>query len=366
MEKVKFVNTLKTNFYNTLKKNVDKYFTENNISKYANKEMIIKTIVMLSLYLLPYILIISIKNIPEILMLVLSIIMGIGLAGIGMNIMHDANHGAYSKSSFINKTLGYTLNLIGANAYTWRLKHNILHHTYTNINDIDEDIESYGTLRLSPYQKFKKIYKFQYLYAFWVYGAVTLEWCISRDFLAFKRYLNKGLIEKNKVLPELSILIISKILYFFFIIALPIMILSLPWWKIIIGFVVLHFTSGIILATTFQLAHVVEKAIYPLPNKYGNIENEWAIHQLLTTSNFATNNKFLTWFLGGLTHQIEHHLFPHICHTHYYKISEIVRNTCKQFNLPYNEYKTFSSALNSHFELLKKFGNLSSEKIYST
>jgi linoleoyl-CoA desaturase len=364
MEKVKFVNILKTNFYSTLKKNVDKYFIENNISKFANKEMIIKTIIMLSLYLLPYIIILSIKNIPEILILILLIIMGIGLAGVGMNIMHDANHGAYSKYPLVNKILGYTLNLIGANAYTWRLKHNILHHTYTNIDNMDEDIDSYETLRLSPYQKFSKVYKFQHLYAFWVYGCVTLEWCISRDFLAFRRYLNKGLIEKNKFLPELLILMLSKIIYFFFLIVLPIMILSLPWWKVIIGFIVLHFTAGIILATTFQLAHVVEKVIYPLPNKNGNIENEWAIHQILTTSNFATNNKFIRWFLGGLTHQIEHHLFPNICHVHYHKISEIVKSTCKQFNLPYNEYKTFSEALNSHFQLLKKLGNISKEKAY--
>ncbi|GIW22837.1 MAG: fatty acid desaturase [Candidatus Sericytochromatia bacterium] len=365
MEKVKFVNTLKTNFYNTLKKNVDKYFTENNISKYANKQMIIKTIVMLCLYLLPYILIVSIRNINEILMIGLLIIMGIGLAGVGMNIMHDANHGSYSKFSIINKILGYTMNLIGANAYTWKIKHNILHHTYTNIDNFDEDIDSYGILKLTPNQKSKKIFKFQYIYSFFLYGLVTLEWCISKDFLAFKRYLNKGLIEKKKILPELTILVMSKIIYFFFLIALPIMILNLPWWKVIIGFLILHFTAGIILATTFQLAHVVEKTIYPTTNENGNIENEWAIHQLLTTSNFATKNKFITWFLGGLNHQIEHHLFPHICHIHYSKISEIVKNTCKQFNLPYNYYETFSEALNSHIRLLKNFGNIPSNQVYS-
>ena len=145
-------------------------------------------------------------------------------------------------------------------------------------------------------------------------------------------------------------------MYFLLWIVLPIFIIDAPWWTVLIGFVVMHYTAGLILSLVFQLAHVIEDAEMPEPDSSGTMKNTWAIHQLLTTVNFSTKNKIVNWFTGGLNHQIEHHIFPHISHVHYTKIGAIVKKTAREFNLPYNEYKTTRSALFSHFRFLKQMG----------
>ena len=86
------------------------------------------------------------------------------------------------------------------------------------------------------------------------------------------------------------------------------------------------------------------------------MKNTWAIHQLYTTANFSPKNILVNWYVGGLNFQIEHHIFPHISHVHYRKIASIIKSTAKEFNLPYNEFKTVRSALLSHFKFLKKMG----------
>ena len=152
-------------------------------------------------------------------------------------------------------------------------------------------------------------------------------------------------------------LIISKIIYFSFWIVLPILVFNIVWWKVLIGFFVMHYTAGLILSLVFQLAHIIGEADMPLPDTTtGNMKNSWVVHQLKTTVNFSTKNKIVNWFTGGLNHQIEHHIFPHISHIHYTKISEIVKKTASEFNLPYNEYKTTRSAIFSHFKFLKQMG----------
>jgi linoleoyl-CoA desaturase len=134
------------------------------------------------------------------------------------------------------------------------------------------------------------------------------------------------------------------------------MLLGITWWKVLVGFFVMHYTAGLILSIVFQLAHVVKETTNPVPNENGEIENTWAIHQLFTTTNFAPKNWIINWYTGGLNHQIEHHIFPNISHVHYGKISKIVKETAKECNLPYYEYKTFRSAVIAHFKHLKELG----------
>ena len=134
------------------------------------------------------------------------------------------------------------------------------------------------------------------------------------------------------------------------------LVLNLAWWKILIGFFVMHYTAGLILSTVFQMAHIMENAQMPLPSKEGDMRNTWAIHQLYTTVNFSPTNRLVNWFTGGLNHQVEHHIFPYISHIHYSKIAVIVRETAKEFNLPYNEFKSTRQALKSHYYFLKSLG----------
>ena len=111
---------------------------------------------------------------------------------------------------------------------------------------------------------------------------------------------------------------------------------------------------GFVLAIIFQPAHVNEQTEFPEPDDENSIQENWAIHQLHTTANFSNKSRFFSWYVGALNFQVEHHLFPNICHVHYKKISEIIRKTAKEFELPYNRYRTFIDALIGHYNMLKR------------
>jgi len=357
IKSISFANTSRE-FTATLNKRVNDYFKNSGISRHANTTMVVKTIVMFTLYILPYILIISGIFTNPWIMLMLAAIMGFGMAGIGLSVMHDANHGAYSKKNWVNVVLGYSLNLVGANAFNWKMQHNVLHHTYTNVHDADEDIAMRGIMRFSPHTEWKYIHKFQYIYAWLLYGLMTLSWMTVKDFDRIVKYHKTGLAKKQKanITKEWTILLITKIVYVTYLVIIPLLFTPLAWWQILIGIVVMHYITGFILAIIFQPAHVIEGTEYPLPDADNNLENNWAIHQLLTTTNFAGNSRIFSWYVGGLNFQIEHHLFPNICHVHYKKISAIVRETANEYGLPYKSARTFFDALVGHARLLKELG----------
>lgn len=356
---VRFVDTNKdkAQFFATLRQRVDAYFKERNLSKHYNTQMVVKTIVLLAAYILPFAALLIFKPAFGI-SLVLWIIIGLALAGIGMGIMHDANHGAYSKNSKTNFWLGHTLNILGGSVFNWKMQHNVLHHTYTNIVDLDEDIDDKVFMRFSPHTKVKWYQRFQFIYAFFFYGILTLYWAVLKDFTQFFRYKREG-INKNSARENRIVftkIVLSKIIYFTCILIIPIYVIKMPAFEYLMGYLIMEFTAGIVLTVVFQLAHTVEETTHPLPNENYTIENNWAIHQMNTTVDFSRHNKFLSWYLGGLNFQVEHHLFPTICHVHYPAISEIVKSTAEEFGVPYLENKTFAKALGSHIRALKKFG----------
>lgn len=256
--------------------------------------------------------------------------------------------------------MGYSLNLLGGSVFNWKLQHNILHHTYTNVVHMDDDIEDKLVLRFSPHTKVKGVHKWQYVYAFLFYGVLTLYWVILKDFVQFFKYTSNGV---NRSTTTQNFIILSKIIllkafYISVMLIMPTLLFSIPLFIVIWGFVVMHFVAAIILSVVFQLAHTVEGASHPLPDEFGNIENSWAIHQMNTTVNFAPHNKWISWYVGGLNFQVEHHLFPRICHVHYPAIAPIVKKTAEEFGIPYLENPTFGKALESHLNTLKRFGKL--------
>ena len=346
-------------FFPTVKQRVNTYFEENQLSKYSDSTMVIKTITLLSAYLLPFIFILLFQP-TFIVSLLLWTIMGLGVAGIGMSVMHDANHGAYSSNSHTSYWIGHTLNLIGGSVFNWKLQHNLLHHTYTNIIHHDDDIEDKLVLRFSPHTTVKWFHKLQFIYAFLFYGILTLYWTLLKDFIQFARYSKSGINKNSSNENVISIIkiAISKLAYFFVILVVPTLFFHIPFIHVLFGFLLMHFVAGIILTVVFQLAHAVEGTSHPVPNASGDMENTWAVHQLHTTVNFSRHNKFLCWYLGGLNFQIEHHLFPNICHVHYPHIAGIVKSTAEEFGIPYLEKKTFWSALTSHIRTLRRFGNI--------
>tara|TARA_R110000851_G_scaffold157058_2_gene299768 strand:- start:57128 stop:58228 length:1101 start_codon:yes stop_codon:yes gene_type:complete len=354
---IKFSRVDSAKFFRTLNKRVNSYFKENEIQRTGNWKIHVKAIVMFSLYLTPYFLLLTL-DFPTWAQILFTIIMGVGMAGVGMNVMHDANHGSYSSKKWINKLMGGSMYILAGNVYNWQVQHNVLHHTYTNIHGHDEDMEAGRIIRFSKHAKWHRFHKFQQYYSVFLYGLLTFNWALTTDFKQTKRYLSKKLSygKLPKPITQWSLLIITKIIYMGVWIAIPILFFNIAWWKILIGFFIMHYVAGLILSIVFQLAHIVEDTDMPLPDKTGNMKNTWAIHQLFTTVNFSTKNKLVNWFTGGLNHQVEHHIFPNISHVHYSKISEIVRETALEFNLPYNEYKTTRGAIIAHFKYLKQMG----------
>lgn len=353
-QRVKFIppKNDRAKFFQVLRKRVDDYFIENDISKHANATMVIKTFVMFAMYLGPLALILT-NNFSPLQMWLLTMVMGFGLAGIGLSVMHDANHGAYSSNETVNKILGHALDFIGGNAMNWKVQHNILHHTYTNIPGLDEDIRERVLVRMSPESKLYKIHWFQHYYAVFFYGFMTFTWVTFKDVMQLREYTKTNMIKKPWV--EIIKLIVSKIIYIFYIAVLPFMLTDITWWQWIIGFMTMHYIAGMILAVIFQMAHVVEETAMPTGST-GTIDNLWAIHQMETTANFSNNNKVLNWYAGGLNFQIEHHLFPRICHVHYKALSKIVKQTAKEYDVPYYEKKDLMDAMRSHLRLLKQLG----------
>tara|TARA_B100001250_G_C19754358_1_gene769374 strand:+ start:345 stop:1439 length:1095 start_codon:yes stop_codon:yes gene_type:complete len=354
---IRFERKNSSDFFRILNTRVSHYFKQKNIRKTGNWKIWVKTFVMFSLLITPYV-IISIFTIPGWTQVLFSIIMGIGLAGVGMNVMHDAIHDSLSSKKWVNRLMGSSIYLLAGNRYNWQVQHNILHHTYTNIHGHDEDMEAGRIIRFSKHSEWKWYHRFQHYYSVLLYGLLTINWAITADFRQMKRYMKRKLSQGKFPSPFVnwSKLLISKILYFTFWIIIPIFIFKILWWKVLISFVVMHYTAGLILTIVFQLAHIMDEADMPLPDSKGNIKNNWAIHQLKTTVNFACDNKLVNWFTGGLNHQIEHHIFPNISHIHYDKISEIVRKTAKEFNLPYNEFKNTKDAIVAHFKHIRLMG----------
>jgi linoleoyl-CoA desaturase len=345
-------------FISTLKKRVAQYFSDNQISRYGNREMRIKTVFMLMLFLVPFALMLSGIISQWWMALLMYAMMGMGMAGIGLSVMHDANHGAYSQNQKVNLWLGRTLNFLGGTATNWKIQHNVLHHTYTNIDGMDEDIDPGSMLRFSPHRPWKRWHRYQHIYGWFLYSLMTMKWITTMDFSQAKRYNEMGLVATQRTTYRklLREVVMSKAFYFTYIIGLPLLLSSAPWWTALVGLLVLQVVAGFILAIIFQPAHVMPPANFPLPDDNGNIENNWAIHQMLTTCNFAPKKKVFSWFVGGLNFQVEHHLFPNICHVHYRNIAPIVKQTAEEFGVPYHSFSTFRGALKNHGRMLKSLG----------
>jgi linoleoyl-CoA desaturase len=276
------------------------------------------------------------------------------MAAIAFNIGHDATHGAYSDNPRLNRVLGNVMELIGLNSFVWWHRHSI-HHTYPNIGGLDEDLETSGLLRLSPHEEWKPYFRLQMWYAPLLYCFTAFDF-IRRDALVFCT----GRMGQFRIYPKMKasdriIFVVGKLFFLSFMLGLP--MLLFPWWQVLIGFMITMVSLGLIIAAINVLPHLVEKADFPEPvGQPLHIENEWAIHQIQTTVNFAPGSFLVSNYVGGTNYQIEHHLFPQICHMHYPRISPIVRQTCEEFGITYLVYPTVGAALRSHVRTLREFG----------
>ncbi len=296
-------------FVRDVKAGVAAYFETSRRSSKGNWSMWVKTLLLFSVVVGSYAAILSNRFSP-LAMLGLAVVLGIGIAGVGFSVSHDALHGACSGNPTVNYFLGLSFDLLGANSYIWKITHNVIHHTYTNIDGVDEDIDLSPFVRLSPGTAPRRRYRYQHIYAFLAYGLAMLFWVFVKD---YKYFLRRDLGPyKNRRNPprEVAMLVMTKVLHYGWTIVLPLMVLHIRWWQFLIGYLAMTLTAGAILGLIFQLAHVVEGTEYPQPDAQGAMEHTWLVHQMMTTSNFAPRNRLLSWYVGGLNYQIEHHLFP--------------------------------------------------------
>lgn len=348
---VRFQRKNPNDFHSTVKERVYRHFEETGISQYANSEMVLKTLLHVFLYLSTLLLIYS-NFFSGIGLLALYSFLGLLTGLMGFNISHDALHGGYSEKRWVNRLLGYTFDYNGESSFVWKETHNGQHHTFTNIQGYDGDIDKSPLIRFHPNDPWKPFNRFQAYYTPFLYSLLTLPWVYYSDYVLFYRAFREGRAKRD----DLAIFLFFKALNLLLMVILPLMLLSAPSWQIILGNILMHMTAGLAIAFVFQLAHVVEEVDFPKTDHEGKIRDEWAVHEMKTTSNFATKNRFLTYFLGGLNFQVEHHLFPQVCHVHYPEISKIVKKTAHEFGVPYHEEPTMLDALRSHFRLLNDLG----------
>jgi linoleoyl-CoA desaturase len=333
---------------------VNQYFATNNLSKHDHPQLYLKTFVILTWLVASYVsLVFYVTSWPMALAAAASL--GLSMAAVGFNIQHDGGHSAYSKYPLINHLMAFTLDILGGSSYIWKKTHNIMHHSYTNVTGVDGDIDLGFMGRLSPHQRRLFFHRFQHIYLWFLYGFITFKWQFRDDVLA----LATGRIGNTRLARpkgwDLVVLVVGKIAFLTLAFGLPLYLHS--WVHVALWFFVASFVQGVVLSVVFQLAHVVEHADFPLPDADSQrIENAWAAHQVETTLDFAQGNRLVNWYTGGLNYQIEHHLFPHICHIHYPAIAKIVEQTSQEFDVQYRTHSTVSQAIASHYRWLKAMG----------
>jgi linoleoyl-CoA desaturase len=337
-----------------LRRRVGEYFRTTGRRERDCWQMYVKTAIILAGLAVSYLLLVFAadtwwQGVP------LAILLGLAAAGIGFNVQHDGGHHAYSDQRWVNKLMAMTLDLIGGSSYFWRWKHGIIHHTYVNVTGHDTDINLGILARVTPHQTRLAFHRWQHFYLWPLYGLLAVKWQFVDDF----RRLITGRLGSHRIRRptewELVLLVAGKATFFTWAFGIP--LLFHPVEAVLVYYGVAALVLGTTLSVVFQLAHCVEQAAFPLPVAgTERIEQAWAIHQAETTVDFARPSRVLTWLLGGLNFQIEHHLFPRISHVNYPTISKLVEQTCRDFGVTYTEHTSFREGLASHFRWLRRMG----------
>lgn len=359
MNRIKFSKA--TQLKKELEKNINDYFERTGEKKQDHPLMFLKAFLMLLWLGGSYAMLIFVAHSwTEGMIYAASLALAIG--GVTFNIQHDANHRALSQHKWVNRIFGFTLDICGSSSYFWKFKHNIAHHSYTNIEGADTDIAVGKFARMAPEQPHYDIHRFQHLYIWFIYGFMGIQMHFIND---FKRLVRNLLSKPEFPAPRgwnLLEFVSGKIIFFSLAFVIPFFFYS--WWIVLLFYFAIMFSIGLLAAVVFQLAHCVDEAEHPMPDLQTlQMPDEWFVHQLRTTVNFAPDNVLATFYLGGLNHQVEHHLFHKITHIHYPKMAVIVEATCKKFGIPYKSHPSIISAIKSHYDFLKRMGQPQKERI---
>jgi len=344
-------------FSQALSQRVDDYFQTRRISRHANLEMISKTILGFALWIGTYLWLMT-GRLSSLAVVAMYVVHGFAQLYISFNIAHDANHRAYSKSPRVNRTLACVFDLVGVSSYMWRLLHNDTHHSFVNIRGADTTLISGSIFRFTPHDRRRPFHRYQHLYASFLYCLSTLDWVMTKDYrwlLTEHRFGNRKIVRHPR--GELILLFVTKAFYYTYMLVLPLIYLRVPWYSVILGFIVMHFFIGFTIALIFQPNHFNEDSTYPEPDEEGRISNNYIRHIFDTTADYARGNPFANWVLGCLNLHVIHHMFPGICHVHYPALTRIVKSTAEEFGLRYRENRTVTGAFLAHLKWLKVLGS---------
>lgn len=336
-----------------LRKRVHAYFKDNNLERRDQRAMYLKTVIIFAWLALSYGVMVF-APVPGWVRGLAAVSLGLAASGVGFSVMHDAGHRAYSKSKRLNTFLFLSIDLLGASSYVWNIKHNIMHHSFANLDGHDDDIDVGWLARLSPEQERHGFHRFQHLYIWPLYGFLMFKWHFWDDFYSWAAgKIGQRKMPRPKGRDALT-LVLGKLIWFTLAFVVP--SFFFPVLGVIAFYFVYSIVQGLMMAVVFQLAHCVEEAQFPAVPEDFKMETDWATHQLMTTVDFGRENRLLSWYIGGLNFQIEHHLFPGVSHIHYPAISKIVEHTCEEYGIPYAVQPSFFGGIRSHFRHLRTLG----------
>jgi linoleoyl-CoA desaturase len=341
-------------FHVEVRRRVAEYFRTTGRPERDCWQMYAKTAILLACFAAAFVLLVFVAQVWW-QALPLAILLGLVTALIGFNVQHDGGHHAYSDHPWVNKLMATTLDLIGGSSYLWHWKHGVFHHTYANVTGHDTDVDIGLLGRLTPHQKRLRFHRWQHFYLWPLYGLLAIKWHLYDDFHdAITGQIGGHRVPRPRG-RQLALFLVGKVTFLALAFGLP--LLFHPVWVVALYYGVAALVLGAVMSIVFQLAHCVEEAEFPLPQEdSGRIEHAWGIHQVETTVDFARGNRLVDWLLGGLNFQIEHHLFPRICHVNYPAISKVVEATCREFGVNYAEHTSLRAGLASHFRWLRRMG----------
>jgi linoleoyl-CoA desaturase len=340
-------------FPKVLRRRLDKFFADGNISPKADRTMWVKIAAGLTMLAGSWIALYVFK--PDSWKFVALYLLG-GLAQtfLLLNIAHDSNHNAVSSVPSINKTLSYVFDVCGINSYMWRILHHRGHHSCINLHGEDDALTGRGIFRFTPHEPHARWHRFQHIYALFFYAMFSLDYVFVRDFESFFFPSHDYLRRAKHPAREYAILLAGKAFYLTYMLILPVVLLRESLLLVVGAFVLVHLIVGLTVSLVFQTTHTVDSTYFP--SDRSEFDNG-VYHIFATTADYATSNPVVGWLVGGLNHHIAHHLCPFVCHTHYAPLTRIVKQTAEEFGVPYRQHPTMTRAIRHHLILLKQLGN---------
>ena len=342
-----------SSFPKILRRRLDSFFSDRNLSPKADRAMWVKIALGLAVLSGSWIALYAL-NPDSWKFVAIYLLNGLAQTFLLLNIAHDSNHNAISSARSVNKALNYVFDLCGISSYMWRILHHRGHHSCINLHGEDDALTGRRIFRFTPHEPRSRMQRFQHIYALFFYALFSLDYVFVRDFACFFFPGHDYLKRTKHPAREYAILFAGKAIYLAYMIVLPIVLLRKSPLLVALAFLLTHVIIGLSVSLVFQTTHTVDSTYFP--SSRSEFDNG-VYHIFATTADYATENPLVGWLAGGLNHHIAHHLCPFVCHTHYPSLTRIVKETSREFGIPYRENRSVRQALAAHFSLLKRLGS---------